>query len=236
MSALRTQKLAVAVVYVAAMFMAILDTTIVNVALPTLGRSLHARPGSVGLVSIAYLVSLTVFIPASGWLGDRIGGRRALLGAIAIFTIASALCGLSTSLGELVVFRVVQGVGGAVMTPVGLAMLFRVYPPDERVRISSVLAIFTTLAPALGPILGGLFTTYLSWRLVFFVNVPIGVALFVFGAVVLADHTPPHPGRLDVTGLVLSGLGLGAAMYGISEGPVKGWGSGPVLATIGLGL
>jgi len=229
------QKLAVAVVYVATMFMAIMDTTIVNVALPTLGRSLHARPASVGLVSIAYLVSLTVFIPASGWLGDRIGGRRALLGAIGIFTIASALCGLSASLSELVAFRVLQGAGGAVMTPVGLAMLFRVYPPAERVRVSSVLAVFTALAPALGPILGGLFTTYLSWRLAFFVNVPIGAAMFAFGAAVLADHTPPHPGRLDVTGLVLSGLGLGAAMYGISAGPVTGWASAPVLATIATG-
>jgi EmrB/QacA subfamily drug resistance transporter len=226
----------VAVVYVAAMFMAIMDTTIVNVALPTLGRSLHARPDSVGLVSIAYLVSLTVFIPASGWLGDRIGGRRALLGAIGIFTIASALCGLSTGLGELVAFRVLQGVGGAVMTPVGLAMLFRVYPPAERVRVSSILAVFTALAPALGPILGGLFVTYLSWRLVFFVNVPVGVAMIAFGAVMLADHTPPHPGRLDVMGLVLSGLGLGAAMYGISQGPVSGWSSAPVLVTIASGV
>jgi EmrB/QacA subfamily drug resistance transporter len=232
----QNQKLAVAVVYVAAMFMAIMDTTIVNVALPTLGRSFHARPGSVGLVSIAYLVSLTVFIPASGWLGDRIGGRRALLGAIGVFTVASALCGLSTSLGELVAFRVLQGAGGAVMTPVGLAMLFRVYPPAERVRVSSILAVFTALAPALGPVLGGLFTTYLSWRLVFFVNVPVGVAMAAFGAVALADHTPPHPGRLDVTGLVLSGLGLGATMYGISQGPVTGWGSAAVLATIAAGI
>jgi EmrB/QacA subfamily drug resistance transporter len=229
------QKLAVAVVYVAAMFMAIMDTTIVNVALPTLGRTFHARPASVGLVPIAYLVSLTVFIPASGWLGDRIGGRRALLGAIGIFTIASALCGLSADLSELIAFRILQGAGGAVMTPVGLAMLFRVYPPAERVRVSSVLAVFTALAPALGPILGGLFTTYLSWRLVFFVNLPVGVAMFAFGAVALADHTPPHPGRLDLTGLVLSGLGLGAAMYGISEGPVSGWDSAPVLAAITTG-
>jgi len=228
------QKLAVAVVYVAAMFMA-MDTTIVNVVLPTLGRSFQARPDSVGLVSVAYLVSLTVFIPASGWLGDRIGGRRALLGAIGMFTIASALCGLSTSLSELVAFRVVQGAGGAIMTPVGLAMLFRVYPPAERVRVASVLAVFTALAPALGPVLGGLFTTYLSWRLVFFVNVPTGAGMVVFGAVALADHAAPHPGRLDVTGLVLSGLGLGAAMYGVSEGPVKGWVSAPVLATITAG-
>jgi EmrB/QacA subfamily drug resistance transporter len=230
------QKLSVAVVYVAAMFMAIMDTTIVNVALPTLGRTLHARPDSVGLVSIAYLVSLTVFIPASGWLGDRIGGRRALLGAIAVFTTASALCGLSTGLGELIAFRVLQGVGGAIMTPVGLAMLFRVYPPAERVRVSSILAVFTALAPALGPILGGLFTTYLTWRLVFFVNVPIGVAMFIFGAVSLADHTPAHPGRLDVPGLVLSGLGLGAVMYGISQGPARGWDSAQVLATITAGV
>ncbi|WP_433893718.1 MFS transporter [Streptomyces sp. CA-111067] len=93
-----------------------------------------------------------------------IGGRRALLGAIAVFTIASTLCGTATGLDELVVLRVVQGLGGAVMTPVGLAMLFRVYPPDERVRISGVLAVFTALAPALGPVIGGLFTTELSWR------------------------------------------------------------------------
>jgi EmrB/QacA subfamily drug resistance transporter len=235
MSDRENQKLAVAVVYVAAMFMAIMDTTIVNVALPTLGRDFHARPVSVGLVPVAYLVSLTVFIPASGWLGDRIGGRRALLGAIGIFTIASALCGVSGDLGELVAFRILQGAGGAIMTPVGLAMLFRVYPPAERVRIASVLAVFTALAPALGPVLGGLFTTYLSWRLVFFVNVPAGVAMVVFGAVALADHTPAHPGRLDVTGLVLSGLGLGATMYGVSEGPTQGWGSAPVLAAIAAG-
>ena len=233
---LPNQRPVVAVVYVVAMFMAIMDTTIVNVALPTLGRELHTRADGVGLVSIAYLVSLTVFIPASGWLGDRFGGRRALLGAVAVFTVASALCGLSTSLSELVAFRVLQGVGGAVMTPVGLSMLFRVYPPAERVRVSSILAVFTALAPALGPVLGGLFTTYLSWRLVFFVNVPIGVAAFVFGALRLAGHTQPGPGRLDVPGVVLSGLGLGSVMYGVSEGPAEGWVSGPVLATLVIGL
>src|ERR1700761_4066889 len=233
---MRDQKLVVAVVYVAAMFMAILDTTIVNVALPTLGRDFHTTASGVGLVSIAYLVSLTVFIPASGWLGDRFGGRRALLGAVAVFTLASALCGLSTSLGELVGFRILQGLGGAVMTPVGLSMLFRTYPPAERVRISSVLAVFTALAPAPGPVLGGLFTSYASWRLVFFVNVPIGVAAFGFGAVRLAGHTHPSPGRLDVPGFVLSGVGLGAVMFGVSEGPTRGWTSLSVLACLVLGV
>ncbi|MFF4768754.1 MDR family MFS transporter [Streptomyces sp. NPDC001255] len=229
------QKRAVAIVYVAAMFMAVMDTTVVNVALPALGRDFHTGSGSVGLVSISYLVSLAVFIPASGWLGDRLGGRRALLGAVGVFTLASALCGAATGFGELVAFRILQAIGGAVMTPVGLAMLFRVYPPAERVRISSVLALVTALAPALGPILGGVFTTYLSWRLVFLVNVPIGALTFVFGAAALADHVPSFPGRLDVGGLLLSGLGLGSVMYGLCEGPSQGWSAAPVLATIGSG-
>lgn len=232
----RRQQLVVAVVYVAVMFMAVLDTTIVNVALPTIARDYHVGADNVGMVSIAYLVSLTVFIPASGWWGDRIGGRRALMAAVGVFTLASALCGLSSSLDALVAFRIMQGIGGAVMTPVGLAMLFRVYPPAERVRISSILAALSALAPALGPILGGLFTSYLSWRLVFFVNVPIGMTVFGFAFAALADHVPAHPGRLDVISLALSCLGLGLTMYGISDGPVRGWSSWSILIAIIVGI
>jgi EmrB/QacA subfamily drug resistance transporter len=235
MSLRRNQKLVVAVVYVAAMFMAIMDSTIVNVALPTLGRTFRTPADGVDLVSVAFLVSLAVFIPVSGWLGDRLGGRRTLLGAIGVFTVASALCGLSASMTELVVFRVLQGAGGGLMTPVGLSMLFRVFPPAERVRAASILVVPTALAPASGPVLGGLFTTELSWRWVFFVNVPIGAAAFAFGALLLADHAQPDPGRLDVPGFLLSGLGLGSFMYGVSEGPIKGWSSAPVLATMAIG-
>jgi EmrB/QacA subfamily drug resistance transporter len=225
------QKIAVAVVYVAAMFMAIMDTTIVNVTLPTLGRTFHVSADGIDAVSIGYLVSLGVFIPISGWLGDRLGGRRTLLGAISIFVIASALCGLSTSFGELVVFRILQGVGGGLMTPVGLAMLFRVFPPAERVRASSILVLPTAVAPALGPVLGGLFTTDVSWRWVFYVNVPIGLAAVVFGLIFLSDHIQTGTRRLDIGGFLLSGAGLGLAMYGVSEGPVEGWSSPDVLAT-----
>lgn len=230
------QKIAVSVVYVAAMFMAIMDTTIVNVALPTLGRQFHTRADGVDAVVIGFLVSLAVFIPVSGWLGDRIGGRRVLLGAVAIFTAASALCGLADSLGELVFFRILQGVGGGLMTPVGLSMLFRVFPPAERVRASSILVVPTALAPALGPVLGGLFTTDLSWRWVFYVNVPIGIAVFTFGTLFLSDHEQPDPGRLDLAGFALSGVGLGLAMYGVSEGPIKGWSTLPVLGALAAGI
>ena len=230
------QRIAVAVVYVAAMFMAIMDTTIVNVTLPTLGRDFHVGADAVDAVSIGYLVSYGVFIPISGWLGDRLGGRRTLLGAILVFVAASALCGLSTSFAELVVFRILQGIGGGLMTPVGLAMLFRVFPPAERVRAASILVPPTAMAPALGPVLGGLLTTDVSWRWVFYVNVPIGMAALVFGLVFLSPHTQSGTSRLDVGGFLLSGAGLGLAMYGISEGPLKGWASTDVLATVLAGV
>jgi len=122
-----SQQTAVAVVYVAAVFLSTMDTTIVNVALPAIGRAFSVRSTAVDSVSIAYLVSLAVFVPASGWLGDRFGGKRTLLTAVAVFTIASQLCGTASSLGELVLFRVLQGAGGGMLASVGMAMLLRAY-------------------------------------------------------------------------------------------------------------
>jgi EmrB/QacA subfamily drug resistance transporter len=229
------QKVAVGVVFVAAMFISILDATIVNVALPTIGRDFKVSATAVDSISIAFLVSLAVFIPASGWLGDRLGGKRVLLAAIALFTAASALCGLAHSLGELVAFRILQGAAGGMLAPVGMAMLYRVFPPAERIRASAILTVPTTFAPALGPVLGGLLVTDLSWRWVFYVNLPIGVAAFAFGAIFLEQQQPPQPGRFDLAGFLLSGLGLGLLMYGVSEGPDLGWGQTEVLATIAAG-
>src|ERR1700679_3034654 len=219
-----SQKVAVGVVFVAAMFMSIMDVTIVNVALPPPPRDFKVSPTAVDAISIAFLVSLAVFIPASGWLGDRFGGKRVLLTAIVVFTAASALCGVAQSLGELVFFRVLQGVGGGMLAPVGLAMLFRAFPPAERIRASAILTVPTTFAPALGPVLGGLLVTDLSWRWVFYVNVPIGAVAFVFGLIFLrTGGAQANPGRFDLAGFLLSGIGLGALMYGVSEGPNKGW-------------
>jgi EmrB/QacA subfamily drug resistance transporter len=229
------QKVAVSVVFVAAMFMNIMDVTIVNVALPTLGRQFHVRPDSVDTVAIGYLVSLAVFIPASGWLGDRFGARRVMMASIVIFSGASALCGLSTSLGELVAFRVLQGIGGGLMVPVGMALLYRTFPPAERVRASSILVVPTAIAPALGPVLGGLFVTDLSWRWVFYVNVPIGIAALIFGLVFLSGGNEQSVGHFDLPGFILSAGGLGLLMYGVSEGPFDGWASTKILSTTVFG-
>jgi EmrB/QacA subfamily drug resistance transporter len=226
------QRIAVSVVYVAALFMSIMDVTIVNVALPTLGRQFRVAPTSVDVVVIGYLVSLAVFIPASGWLGDRFGGRRTLLVAIVVFTGASALCGLATSLTQLIVFRVLQGVGGGMLTPVGMAMLYRTFPPSERVRLASILMFPTALAPAIGPVLGGVLVTDVSWRWVFFVNLPIGVGACLFGLIFVTERREDRPGRFDLAGFVLAGTGLGAFMFGVSEGPLHGWVSTPVIVAI----
>ena len=231
-----SQKIAVSVVFVAAMFMSIMDVTIVNAALPTIGREFGVSPTAVDAISISFLVSLAVFIPASGWLGDKFGGKRVLLAAIVVFTAASALCGLAQNLGELVAFRVLQGVGGGMLAPVGLAMLYRTFPPAERIRASAILTIPTTLAPALGPVLGGLLVDDVSWRWVFFVNVPIGAAALAFGLAFLEHRAESAPGRFDLTGFVLSGLGLGSLMYGVSAAPVSGWSSPGPLTGIAVGV
>jgi EmrB/QacA subfamily drug resistance transporter len=231
-----SQKVSVSVVYVLAMFMAIMDITIVNVALPTIGRDFGVPATQVDVVVTAFLVSLAIFIPASGWLGDRFGFKRVLLTAIAIFTVASALCGQAQSLTELVVFRVLQGVGGGMLTPVGMAMLYRTYPPSERVRAARILIIPTACAPALGPVIGGLLVTHLSWRWVFYVNVPIGAAAVLFGMVFLHEQREAAPGRFDVPGFLLAGIGFAALMYGISEGPSKGWGSSQIITTSLVGV
>jgi EmrB/QacA subfamily drug resistance transporter len=226
-----SQKVAVSVVFVSAMFMNIMDITIVNVALPTIGRNFHIAPTAVDGIVIAYLVSLAVFIPASGWLGDRFGGKRVLITAIVVFTVGSALCGLAQNITELVLFRVLQGAGGGMLAPVGMAMLFRVFPPAERIRASSILTVPTTVAPALGPVLGGFLVTDLSWRWVFFVNVPLGIAAVTFGTLCLDRLEPIDAGTFDSKGFVLGGAGLGLLMYGVSEGPLLGWSSPNVVGT-----
>jgi len=217
------QRYIVAAVYVAAMLMNTLDSTIVNVALVTLGREFDVPPVMTEAVVVAYLVSLAVFIPASGWLGDRFGTKRIFLTALALFVGASALCGQARTLEQLVAFRVLQGAGGGLLTPVGMAMLYRTFPPQERIAVGRILMFATILGPASGPILGGLLIERLSWRWAFYVNIPVGLIAFTIGLLFLREHREPSPGRFDLPGFVLGGSGLGLVMYALSEGPQRGW-------------
>jgi EmrB/QacA subfamily drug resistance transporter len=217
------QRYIVAAVCVAAMLMNTLDSTIVNVALVTLGREFGVPPVMTESVVVAYLVSLAVFIPASGWLGDRFGTKRIFLTALALFVCASALCGLAQSLEQLVAFRVLQGAGGGLLTPVGMAMLYRTFPPQERIAVGRILMFATILGPASGPVLGGFLIERLSWRWAFYVNIPVGLIAFAIGFLFLREHRESAPGRFDLPGFVLGGSGLGLVMYALSEGPQRGW-------------
>ena len=221
-------KVSVSVVYVLALFMTIMDTTIVNVALPRLGRDFGVQPAHVNTVVVGYLVSLAVFMPASAWLGERYGTRRVFLAALVIFSVSSALCGIAQSVGQLVLFRILQGVGGGMLTPVGMAMLFRTFAPHERVRASRILIVPIGFAPALGPVLGGLLTTDLSWRWAFYINVPIGAFALLFGLLFVREQEHSAAGGFDVIGFVLAGVGLGSLMFALSDGPGRGWTS-PVI-------
>ncbi len=223
----------VAVAFVLGLFMDILDTTIVNVALPTLSREFGADTNTIEWVVTGYLLSLALWIPASGWLGDRFGTKRIFIFALFMFTLASGLCGAAWNIQSLIVFRVLQGVGGGMLTPVGTAMLYRAFPPVERPKASSLLAMVTVLAPAIGPILGGLLIEQASWRWIFYVNLPIGLIGLAFAAKYLVEHTEPTAGRFDLAGFLLSGIGLGSLLFGMAEGPVRGWTHPIVLLTIG---
>jgi EmrB/QacA subfamily drug resistance transporter len=222
---------AVAVAYVATMFITGTDMQIVNVALPTLSREFSAPLSDVQWTTISYLLTLAVMIPASGWIGDRFGLKQTFVAALALFTLASALCGMVNSLGALIAARAIQGVGGGVLMPSGMAMLYRTFPPERRARLSRTVILPILIGPGSAPILGGVLTQWFSWRWVFLVNVPFGVVMALFAWRFLPRTAATRNSRLDVTGLALSGAGLSSLLYAVSEGSALGWGSSRVLVS-----
>lgn len=231
-------KRVVAVAFVVGVFMDVLDVTIVNVALPTIGSRFGASDTGLEWVVTAYLLSLAVWIPASGWLGDRVGTKRVFLTALAVFTLGSALCGLAQSIEQLIAFRVAQGVGGGMLVPVGQSMLYRAFAPNERARASAVLSIPSVLGPAMGPVLGGIITTHTSWRWIFLINIPFGLFAFVFSARYLREHRESTAGEFDRGGFALSAAAFGSLLFGLAEVPRRGWTApitvGPVVAGLAL--
>lgn len=226
----------VATAFVFGLFMEILDMTVLNTALPALGERFDAGTEALQWLVTGYLVSMAVFIPASGWVADRFGSKRTFVFALAVFTAASAWAGFAGSLDELITARVVQGVGGGLLTPVGTAMLFRAFPPAERAQASAVLAIPTSIAPAFGPVLGGWMVDTLSWRWIFFLKVPIGVLALIFTMAVIREERAERPGRFDLAGFLTGGAALALLLVGLDSGARSGWTSSGVLVQLGAGL
>ncbi|WP_406432447.1 DHA2 family efflux MFS transporter permease subunit [Streptomyces sp. NBC_00631] len=229
-------KAAVCGVFVAANFMAIMDTTIVNVALPAIGRDFGVDASGLSSVNVGYLVALAVFIPLSGWLGRRFGTRRTALTALLLFTLASGLCATAGSLEALTGYRVLQGVGGGLLAPVGMTMMLRAFPVAERLRAQRYVMLPTAVAPALGPVLGGWLVDTASWHWVFLVNLPVGVLALLFGLVTLPDFPGPGADRFDVPGFLLAGAGLAAVLYALTAAPDRGWTSADTVAPLAAGV
>jgi EmrB/QacA subfamily drug resistance transporter len=200
-----------------AFFMEGLDSTGITVSIPAMAKSLGQSPLRLNLVIATYLLSLAVFIPLSGWVADRLGTRRVFCVAIGIFTLGSALCGLATSLAMLLLMRAVQGLGGAMMTPVGRLILLRSYPRADYVAAMNWMTIPAMIGPTVGPIVCGFVTTYLSWRGIFYLNLPIGMAGVALALWLFEDFRAPTPAPFDIGGFIIAGTGLALLQVAIEN-------------------
>jgi EmrB/QacA subfamily drug resistance transporter len=197
--------------------MTIFDATIVNVSLDTLGRDLGLSFNEAQWVGTAYLLTLAFVVPLSGWLTERLGAKRLWMSALALFLVGSVLSGLAWSPTSLILFRVVQGAGGGLVMPVGQAIIVRSVPKGQLGRVMGVVTMPLLLGPVLGPIIGGVIVSNLSWRWIFYVNVPLGVPTLLLGARLLHSEAPADRHRLDVRGLFLLPPGLVLIVYGLSR-------------------
>jgi EmrB/QacA subfamily drug resistance transporter len=226
-----------AAVVVLGAIMVILDTTIVSVAIDTLGRDFHTTLSTISWVTTAYLLALAVVVPLTGWAMERFGATRMWLISLTLFVAGSALCGAAWSAGSLIVFRALQGAGGGMVIPLCMALLARAAGPQRIGRVMSIVGVPMLIAPVLGPVIGGLIVTHLSWHWIFYVNVPIGaVALLLAWRVLPRDDRGSRGSQLDVPGLLLISPGLALLVYGLSEaGDKGGFGSARVQVMIAAG-
>src|SRR5215470_3393733 len=204
-----------AVVVVLGSLMTILDATIVNVALPTLGRVFRTSVATIQWVPTIYLLAFATVIPASGWAAERFGARRVWIASLVLFLAGSLGCGLSGSVGELIGFRILQGLGGGMILPVGQAILARAAGPQRMGRVMSIVGVPLLLGPVVGPVIGGAIVGATSWRWIFFVNVPVGAAALALAVWLLPPSSGRRNARLDVPGLVLLSGGVGLLLYGL---------------------
>ena len=210
-------RLLIPLVVAFAFFLEQLDSTIITTAIPDIAIGLHETPLRLNLALTSYILCLAVFIPVSGWVADRFGMRRTFVAAIAIFTIGSITCGAAIDLRTLILSRIVQGFGGAMLTPVGRLILLRSFPRSELVNAMTYVVIPAVLGPVIGPLAGGVITTYASWRWIFYVNIPFGLAGMALAWRFVPDigHMPGQ--RFDWLGFFISGLCLALLEFGIEN-------------------
>lgn len=222
-------------------FMFVLDTTAVNVAIPTLQRvfGTGGHPASVDAVDgvlTAYILALGIITPLAGYLSDRFGIKRMYVLSLAMFTFGSILCSLSPSLTWLTIFRAMQGLGGGMLGPLGISLLFGAFSEKERGLAFGIYGIPLVFAPASGPILGGYIVQYLNWRYIFWINVPIGIVGIILGSLWLRETKRGTSAKLDIPGIILATIGSATLLYAIQRGSTLGWTSTAVLSLLSVGV
>jgi len=220
------------------LFMAVLDNTIVSVTLPQMQRAFHTDFETITWVVTGYFLAQAAIIPVVGYLSDRIGTKFVFLTALAVFTVGSALCAFAPTKEWLIIFRVIQGIGGGALLPMAFAIIYRIFPPTERGAVTAVIGVPILLAPAFGPTIGGYLSTTFDWSAIFTVNIPIGIVTFLLALFVLHGNAKeraangagqPERKRFDVLGLLFSMVGFTALVYGITEAGPRGWGDPTVI-------
>jgi EmrB/QacA subfamily drug resistance transporter len=199
-----------------AMFMEAVDTTIINTAIPVMAHSLNVNPIDLKLALISYLLSLAIFIPISGWIADKFGVKKVFIAAVAVFTLSSVWCGFTNNLWELIVARIVQGLGGSLTMPVGRLIILRTCERHELIAKMSLVVMVASLGMMLGPLLGGVITHNFSWRWIFWVNVPVGLLAILLSIRLLPTMPPRHVPILDKLGFILFGSGLATLTFSLS--------------------
>src|SRR3954467_9274023 len=207
----------IAIVVILGAIMSVLDTTIVNVALDTLSKDLHTSLNGIQWVVTGYMRALAAVIPVTGWAASRFGARRLYLISLVLFTAGSALCGLAWSSESLIAARVLQGLGGGMLLPIGQMILVKAAGPRNLPRVMAAIGVPIILAPVFGPTLGGLLLEHAGWQWIFLVNVPIGAVALVTALRLLPHDAPEEAGSLDAIGLVLIAAGLVGVTYGLAE-------------------
>ncbi len=217
-------------------FMSILDNNIINVALPTILKDFNSSLGQGQLVVTAYVMALVIVIPMSGFLGERLGMKRLYMFVLGAFITGSALCGLAPNIGALILFRAIQGLGGGMLQPLGMAIVFSMITPLERPRFVAILGMPVLLAPLIGPAVGGYLVEYVGWRFVFFLNVPVGLINIVLAYKILKETAIKKDTKLDVMGLTFATLAFPSLLFAASRGTEIGWTSPVIILLTVSGL
>ncbi len=223
------------IVVIVGSFMVMLDTTVVNIALPRIITVFGADVHSTQYVLTGYMLALAIIMPATGYLTDTFGTKRIYLLSMLFFTLGSALCAGAWNVPSLVLFRLLQGLGGGMLMPLGMTIIFKVVPPEKRGMVTGVFGLPMLLGPVIGPTLGGYIVEYIDWRFIFTLNLPVGAIGLLLGAVLLRETETRNDLHPDVKGFILSGIAFGALLYALSEAPTDGWDAPYIVVLLVMG-